>query len=285
MDDPERPLRRTIHVMSSQTPATSGAPKARPLVPAAAARVVGGGLLIATAAIHLDLYLTGYRAIPTIGWLFLLQVVAAFALGLAVLSLGGTSGVGRLVAGSGALFAVATLGGYLLSMWVGLFGFKELRTTAGIVAAVLEIAAFLVLGMLALAQVPRPRRWAALPLSVVAAIVLVLSEATATGVAAPTQPHSTTKGATAGTTALHITIKNFAFEPAHATAKAGEQIVVKNDDSVTHTLTATGSATGKFNSGPILPGQSRTLTAPPAAGSYPFFCVIHQFMTGVLVVT
>src|SRR5438094_149078 len=33
-------------------------------------RVVGSGLLIATAAIHLDLYLTGYRTIPTIGWLF-----------------------------------------------------------------------------------------------------------------------------------------------------------------------------------------------------------------------
>ena len=48
-------------------------------------RVVGPGLLIATAAIHLDLYLTGYRTIPTIGWLFLLQVIAAFALGLAVL--------------------------------------------------------------------------------------------------------------------------------------------------------------------------------------------------------
>ena len=32
-------------------------------------RVAGSGLLIATAAIHLDLYLTGYRTIPTIGWL------------------------------------------------------------------------------------------------------------------------------------------------------------------------------------------------------------------------
>ena len=40
--------------------------------------VVGPGLLIASGAIHLDLYLTGYRTIPTIGWLFLLQVIAAF---------------------------------------------------------------------------------------------------------------------------------------------------------------------------------------------------------------
>ena len=54
-----------------------------------ALRVAGGGLLIATAAIHLDLYLTGYRTIPTIGWLFLLQVIAAFGLGLAVLAIPG----------------------------------------------------------------------------------------------------------------------------------------------------------------------------------------------------
>ena len=33
-----------------------------------ALRLAGGGLLIATGAIHLDLYLTGYWSIPTIGW-------------------------------------------------------------------------------------------------------------------------------------------------------------------------------------------------------------------------
>jgi hypothetical protein len=55
--------------------------------PAVILRVAGSGLLIATGAIHLDLYLTGYRTIPTIGWLFLLQVIAAFGLGLAVLAI------------------------------------------------------------------------------------------------------------------------------------------------------------------------------------------------------
>ena len=40
-----------------------------------ALRLAGAGLLIATGAMHLDLYLTGYRTIPTIGWLFLLQVI------------------------------------------------------------------------------------------------------------------------------------------------------------------------------------------------------------------
>jgi predicted lipoprotein with Yx(FWY)xxD motif len=115
-----------------------------------ALRVAGAGLLIATGAIHLDLYLTGYRTIPTIGWLFLLQVIAAFGLALAVGVLGS-----RMAAAFGALFGLATLGGYLLSIWFGLFGFREVRTTAGIVAGVIEVAAFAVLGALALAPAPQ----------------------------------------------------------------------------------------------------------------------------------
>jgi len=125
-------------------------------------RVAGAGLLIATGAIHLDLYLTGYRTIPTIGWLFLLQVIAAFALALAVLVTGGRHVIaGRLAAAAGAGFALATLGGYLLSVWIGLFGFKEVRTTAGIVAGVIEVAAFAVLAALALAPAPAPAGGAA----------------------------------------------------------------------------------------------------------------------------
>ena len=107
-------------------------------------RLAGAGLLAVTGAIHLDLYLTGYRSIPTLGWLFLLQVIAAFGLAAAVLVTGN-----RLIAAAGAGFALATLGGYLLSVWVGLFGFKEIRTTAGIVAGVIEVAAFAALAALA----------------------------------------------------------------------------------------------------------------------------------------
>ena len=114
-------------------------------------RTAGAGLLAATGGIHLDLYLTGYRTIPTIGWLFLLQVVAAFALALAVAVTGS-----RLAAAAGAGFALSTLGGYLLSIWFGLFGFKEVRTTAGIVAAVIEVAAFAALALLAAAPGPAP---------------------------------------------------------------------------------------------------------------------------------
>ena len=133
--------------------------------PAVALRVAGSGLLIATAAIHLDLYLTGYRTIPTIGWLFLLQVIAAFGLGLAVLAIPRRPAAAllasRLAAAAGAGFALATLAGYLLSVWTGLFGFKEVRTGAGITAGLLEAAAFAVLAALALAPAPADRGAAA----------------------------------------------------------------------------------------------------------------------------
>jgi hypothetical protein len=115
-------------------------------------RLAGAGLLVVTGAIHLDLYLTGYRSIPVIGGLFLLQVIAAFGLAAAVLVSGS-----RLVALAGAGFVLSTLGGYLLSLWVGLFGFMEIRTTAGIVAGVIEVAAFAALAMLAFSPAAAPR--------------------------------------------------------------------------------------------------------------------------------
>ncbi len=117
-----------------------------------ALRVIGAGLLFATGAIHLDLYLTGYRTIPTIGWLFLLQVITAFGLGAVILVSGS-----RLAAATGAGFAIATLGGYLLSLRFSLFGFREVRTTAGIVAGAIEVLTFAVLAAFVLRPFPDPQ--------------------------------------------------------------------------------------------------------------------------------
>ncbi len=102
--------------------------------------IAGAALLVASGAIHLDLYLTGYNSIPTIGRLFLLQVISAFVLAAAIPATGL-----RLAYASGAAFAIGVLGGYLLSLWIGLFGFTEVRTTAGIVAGIIDVAAFAVL--------------------------------------------------------------------------------------------------------------------------------------------
>lgn len=117
-----------------------------------ALRVFGAGLLAATASIHLDLYLTGYRTIHVIGPMFLGQIVVGYALAAAVLVTGS-----RLVAAAGAGFALATLGGYVLSVFVGLFGFTEVRTTAGIVAGVMEVAAFAALATFAALPSARER--------------------------------------------------------------------------------------------------------------------------------
>jgi predicted lipoprotein with Yx(FWY)xxD motif len=111
--------------------------------------IVGAGLLVASGAIHLDLYLTGYRTIPTIGPLFLLQVIAAFVLAAAILVTGNW-----VAEAAGALFAVSVLGGYLLSLWVGLFGFTEVRTAAGIWAGLIDVAAFATLAVAAAPGLP-----------------------------------------------------------------------------------------------------------------------------------
>lgn len=153
-------------------------------------RLIGAALLVAAGGLHLDLYLTGYRTIPTIGPLFLLQVVLAWGLAAGVLV-----SSNRIVSVAGAGFALATLGGYLLSLWSGLFGFKEVRTTAGIVAGGVEVGAFGVLAWLALAgfgAAPHPDRLASAARSaagavfVLAAVLLGAALASAPGAAPAT---------------------------------------------------------------------------------------------------
>jgi predicted lipoprotein with Yx(FWY)xxD motif len=178
-------------------------------------RLTGAGLLVATGAIHLDLYLTGYRSIPTIGWMFGLQVLTAFGLATAIaLTRSWTA------AAAGAAFAGSTLTGYLLSVWIGLFGFKEVRTTAGIVAGVIEVVAVIVLATYVIARLgerararERPRRVTLdgrLAVGVLASssllVVALFGAATAVAVEAPTLAtggiaHLTTRGV-GGTTVL-----------------------------------------------------------------------------------
>ena len=181
-------------------------------------RLTGAGLLVATAAMHLDLYLTGFRTIPTIGPLFLFQVIVGFALALAILAAPFTPvtrrpAVDASIAAVGAGYAIATLGGYLLSLWVGLFGFHEIRSTAGTVAGILEIAAFGVLLGLAVVLDPpwlgrsrdpaHPGRPARLPALAAAAISFLTAVAAVVfGVSVATASSGQAVPATAGGTAM-----------------------------------------------------------------------------------
>ncbi|KOV92054.1 MULTISPECIES: hypothetical protein [unclassified Streptomyces] len=85
------------------------------LPPATAATLAAGGYL------HARLYIDGYRFIPVIGPLFLLQAGASIA--LAVLLLVETPPLLLRIAAAG--IALGALGGFAASRTVGVFGFTE----------------------------------------------------------------------------------------------------------------------------------------------------------------
>jgi plastocyanin len=99
-----------------------------------------------------------------------------------------------------------------------------------------------------------------------------------TATTATTAPTSTV----APVSAIAIDIQNFAFHPANFTVTPGATITVHNMDSAPHTLTASNRL---FTTGQINPGQTGTVKAPATAGTYPYICLIHNFMTGVLTVS
>ena len=79
-----------------------------------------------------------------------------------------------------------------------------------------------------------------------------------------------------------IVIKNFMFQPMSLTVSPDAKVSVTNDDTVAHTLTATGSRA--FDTGDVAPGKTVTFTAPATAGTYDYICSIHQYMQGTLIV-
>ena len=88
-----------------------------------AARVVGSGLLVAMAAIHLWLWFDGYAEIPLVGPGFLVDTAAGVVLGAAVALV--SRRALALTAALGALLMAGTLGAIVLSLTVGLFGFFD----------------------------------------------------------------------------------------------------------------------------------------------------------------
>ena len=280
-----------------------------PRLSSVVARLLGAGALLASGAIHLDLYLTGYRSIPTIGPLFLVQTAAALLVGVLVVVR-----ADRNLALAASLFAVGTLAGYLLSRSIGILGFVRWRRPLALPAGLLESSAFLLLGEVTLtvpsSSATRPPRtlWspgsfslsahttairigvlagaaAAVALTFVAGLGAVRSGPGQSGPSQSSPGHSRL-GKGAGGSSITILIKNFAFVPANFTVRPGEHVVVQNEDPVAHTLTAVPGSTpfGDFNTGNIGSGQTKELVAPSRAGSYQYCCAIHNFITGVMTV-
>ena len=78
------------------------------------------------------------------------------------------------------------------------------------------------------------------------------------------------------------------YIPEEATVKAGETVTWKNDDTAIHTATSGKDATpdGKFDTSLVSPGQSsKPIAMPNEPGQYPYFCTLHPWMEGTIIVS
>jgi hypothetical protein len=105
--------------------------------------------------IHLQLWLDGYREVPVVGILFLLNAIGAVALVTALLL-----APGRLFSAAAivtALFTAGTLAGLVLSLTVGLFGVHEsLQTPLVPATLIVESTGVLVLVITVILTISSP---------------------------------------------------------------------------------------------------------------------------------
>jgi hypothetical protein len=105
--------------------------------------ICDAGLLVTSGLIHLHLWDIAYRNVKTLDVLFLVQVIAALVLAVALL-------VTRhlLVVLASLALAAGTIAGFILARTVGIFGFK-LTFSSGLanVVLIVEIAAVVLLAI------------------------------------------------------------------------------------------------------------------------------------------
>ena len=92
-------------------------------------------------------------------------------------------------------------------------------------------------------------------------------------------------GGDGSSTGTGVTILDFAFDPSTIEVDAGSTVTWRNDDGVTHTVTAgaPGSAEETFDES--LDGGATAEVTFDEAGTFPYFCAIHTNMTGEVVVS
>ena len=76
------------------------------------------------------------------------------------------------------------------------------------------------------------------------------------------------------------------YIPKEATIDVGGKVIFSNTDTAAHTFTAGGAETGptgEFDSGLAMVGGSYEWT-PTTVGEVPYFCMVHPWMTGLIVV-
>jgi hypothetical protein len=120
-------------------------------------RVASAALLAWIGYIHLHLWQEGYRFIPTNGPLFLLDAIAAFVLAAALLAW--PRPLAGLVAAG---YTVSTLGALVISLTVGLFGFRESinasYVTESIIIEAVTVIVLIAWTVLAASRLGQPRQ-------------------------------------------------------------------------------------------------------------------------------
>lgn len=114
-----------------------------------------------------------------------------------------------------------------------------------------------------------------LPTPLLALVVPVVAAVAVIVTLAATSPPSTGSAAHGGG-GTAITIENFAFTPPTLRVAAGTTVRVTNADGAKHTLAADG---GAFDTGTLDGGATATVTID-RAGTYRYYCDIHNYMTG-----
>jgi hypothetical protein len=131
-----------------------GAPRSSPVgyrVFVLATMVLGAAAIVATGAIHLHLWMIGYKNIASFGNLFLAQAISGFVLGPVIVL------IRRMyMVLAGAAFMAASVGGLLLSATVGFLGLHDgLSVPWATSSLILEIVGFVLLLASGLALVAR----------------------------------------------------------------------------------------------------------------------------------
>ncbi|MEO6627206.1 MAG: plastocyanin/azurin family copper-binding protein [Aquihabitans sp.] len=99
------------------------------------------------------------------------------------------------------------------------------------------------------------------------------------------KPTTTTEaaGGSAAAAGDGVTIADFSFDPTPLQVKAGATVTFTNKDKETHTATSTGKVPADFDTGKLKKGDSKKVTFDEA-GTYTYYCDIHNYMKGEVVV-
>ena len=77
------------------------------------------------------------------------------------------------------------------------------------------------------------------------------------------------------------------YIPYHVTVSVGDEVTWSNDDSAAHTVTSgtpSGGSDGNFDSSLFMAGGTFSVTFDEA-GEYPYYCMVHPWMIGIITVS